>query len=50
MAIFRLFFLGSLGQEYVFYDIVEQKNALLPYKKKKLKKSKNWHFFKGVNP
>ena len=47
---FQLFFLGNIGQENVFYDILERKNAFLDYKNKKLKKSKNWHFFKGVNP
>ena len=45
-----LFFLGVIGQENVFYDILEQKNAFLGYKNKKFKKSKNWHFSKGVNP
>ena len=48
--IFQLFFLGNVGQENVFYDILERKNAFLGYKNKKFKKSKNWHFFKGVNP
>ena len=33
-----------------FYDILERKNAFLGYKNKKFKKSKNWHFSKGVNP
>ena len=47
---FQLFFLGSFGQENVIYDILERKNALLSYKNKKLKNSKNWHFSKGVNP
>ena len=47
---FQLFFLGNIGQENVFYDILERKNALLAYKNKKFKKSKNWHFCKGVNP
>ena len=47
---FKLFFLGSIGQENVFYDILERKNAFLSYKNKKLKKAKNWNFFKGVNP
>ena len=46
----NFFFLGNIGQENVFYDIVERKNAFLGYKNKKFKKSKNWHFFKGVNP
>ena len=44
------FFLGNIGQENVFYDILERKNAFLGYKNKKFKKSKNWHFSKGVNP
>ena len=47
---FQLFFLGNIGQENVFYDILERKNAFLGYKNKNFKKSKNWHFFKGVNP
>ena len=45
MAIFPTFFLGNIGQENVFYDIVEPKNALRGYKNKKFKKSKNLHFF-----
>ena len=47
---FELFFLGSIGQENVFYDILEQKKAFLGYKNKKFKKLKNWHLSKGVNP
>ena len=47
---FQLFFLGNIGQENVFYDILERKNACLGYKNKMFKKSKNWHFLKGVNP
>ena len=46
----QLSFLGNTGQENVFYAILERKNALLAYKNNKLKKSKNWHFSKGVNP
>ena len=49
MAIFPAFFLGIIGQENVFYDILERKNVFLGYKKKKFKKSKNWHF-QGVSP
>ena len=41
---FQLFFLGNIGQENVFYDILERKNAFLGYKNKKFKKSKNWYF------
>ena len=39
-----------MGQENVFYDILEQKNAFLGNKIKTFKKLKNWHFSKGVNP
>ena len=45
MALFsNFFFLGNIGQENVFYDILERKNAFLRYKSKKSKKSKSWHF------
>ena len=44
----QLFFLGNVGLENVFYDILEQKKAFLGYKKKKFKQSKNWHFPKGL--
>ena len=37
----KFFFLGNIGQENAFYDIVERKNAFLGYKNKKLKRSKN---------
>ena len=47
---FQLFFLVNIGQENVFYDILERKDAFLAYKNKKFKESKNWHFSKGVNP
>ena len=51
MATFPTFvFLGNIGQENVFYDILDRKNAFLGYKKTKFKKSKNWPFSKGVNP
>ena len=46
---FQLFFLGNIGQENVFYDILERKNRFLGHKNKKLKKSKNWRFSNGVN-
>ena len=49
-ACFQLYFLGNIGQENVFYDILERKKAFLGYKNKNFKKSKSWHFFKGVNP
>ena len=61
MAIFlTLFFLGNEGQKKCLlrysrtkkklFPFLLRKNAFLSYKNKKLRKSKNWHFFKGVNP
>ena len=47
---FQLLFCRKYREQNVFYDILEQKNAFLGYKNKKFKKSKNWHFSKGVNP
>ena len=47
---FHVFILGNIGQENVFYDILEGKNAFLSYKKKKFEKSKNWDFFEGIRP
>ena len=44
------FFLSNIAQENVFYDILERKNDFLGYKNIKFKKSKYWHFFRGVNP
>ena len=41
---------GNLGQENVFYDILERKNAFIGYKNKNFKKSKILNFFKVVNP
>ena len=42
MTIFPSFvFLGNIGQENVFYDILERKNTFLGYKNKKFKNSKN---------
>ena len=49
MASSPTFFLGNIGQENVFYYILKGKNAFLNYKNNKFKKSKNGHFFKGVN-
>ena len=50
IAILPTFFVGNKDQENVFYGILERKNAFQGYKNKKFKKSKNWHFSKGVNP
>ena len=46
----QLFFLGKKGYQNVLYDILARKNPFLGYKNNKFKKSKNWHFSKGVNP
>ena len=46
---FQVFFLDNTRQENVFYDILEQKDAFLDYKKKNFKKAENWHFCNGVN-
>ena len=46
MAIFlTLFFLGNIGHESVFSDILERRNAFLGYKTKKFKKSKKINIF-----
>ena len=45
---FQLFFLGNLGPQNVFYDILERKNACLGQKNKKFKKSKMDIFLKGL--
>ena len=37
----NIFFLGQIGQENVFYDILERKKALLGYRNKNFKKLKN---------
>ena len=51
MGIFPAFFyLGNKRQKNIFYDILERKNVFLEYKNKKFKKTKKWHFSKGVNP
>ena len=48
--VFHVFFKGNIGQENVFYDILERKNLFLGYKNKKFEKLKNCHFSKGVSP
>ena len=40
-SFFQLFFLGNIGQENVFYDILELKNGFLSYITKKFKKLQN---------
>ena len=41
LAVFHLSFLGNIGQENVFYDILQRKIALLGFKNKNFKKSEN---------
>ena len=48
LPFFQLFFLGNIGQQNVFYDILERKNAFQGYKNKNIKKSKNFIFPKGL--
>ena len=45
MADFPTFFIGNIGQENVFYDILERKDAFLDYKKKNFKKGEKLTFF-----
>ena len=42
---YQLFFSGNIGQENVFYDILERKKAFLGYKSNNFKKSKKLTFF-----
>ena len=44
------FFSGNIGQEYLFYDILERKNAFLGYKNMTFKNTKKNDFSKGVKP
>ena len=46
----NFFFFSNIGQENVFYDILERINAFVGCKNKKFKKAKKEHFTKGVNP
>ena len=39
--IFQLYILANIGQENVFYDILDRKNAFVDCKNKKFKKLKN---------
>ena len=42
---FQLSFLANIGQQNVFYDILEGKNAFLGYKKQEVQKIKKLRFF-----
>ena len=45
---FEAFFLGFIGQENVFYDILERRNAFLGYKNRKFQSRKIDIFTKGL--
>ena len=45
---FKFFFLGNIGQENVFYDILEQKTPFLGYETKSLRSRKIAIFPKGL--
>ena len=42
---FQLFFLGNIGKENVFYDIIKRKKAFLENETKKFKKVEKLRFF-----
>ena len=48
MVTFPTFFLGNIGQESVFYDILERKNAFLGYIKKQIQKLEKLRLFQRV--
>ena len=45
---FHVFFLGNIGQENAFYNILERKNAVLAHKKEGSKSRKIEIFPKGL--
>ena len=45
---FQLFFLGTIGQENVFYNILKRKKTFLGYKNKNFKRRKIDIFPKGI--
>ena len=49
-TIFQTFFLGHIGQENVFYDILERKHAFLGYKKKQVQKVEKFTCFQRSEP
>ena len=48
LPFFSTFFLGNIGKENAFYDILERKNSFLGYKKKSSKSRKIDIFTKGL--
>ena len=47
---YLLFFLGKIGQNSVFCDLVDRELAILDYKNIHLNKSKILHFSNGLSP
>ena len=45
---FHVLFLGNIGDENLFYNILERKNVFLAYKKRKFKSGKIEIFPKGL--
>ena len=45
-----VFIFRKRSQKNVFDNILQKKKSFEDFKNKKLKKSKNWDFFKGVSP
>ena len=50
MAIILTFFLDNIGQENVFYDILEGKNDFLDYQKKDVQKNEKIDFIQRGYP
>ena len=50
MAILPTYFLGNIGQENVFYDILERKNAFQGYKKGEVQNVERLTFFPRGQP
>ena len=50
ITIFQTFFLGNIGQENVFYDILKRKHAFLGYKKKRVQKVEKFTCFQRSEP
>ena len=46
-TVYQPFFLGNIGQENVFYDILHRKHAFVAYKKKVQKVEKLTFFQRG---
>ena len=50
LKLFIFFLLGIMGQENVFDEILERKQAFLDYKKKRLEQIDKLGFFKVISP